>query len=304
MPSDKKTSATIPFPVAAACILFLCTVLAITFISGIPVGSPAPGSGGNGPASPGILPPCPVDLAPVTPIVPELVPESTITLSLPPAKDRVPYTARNFNEPVEAAIAWRMSPGFMDNTTEFRGYERKTASGKQAYPEEHRVIFTFIQDQLDRAEQQSVLTSDHLLFRGISPSVAGTVLNTTRYHEPAFASTSYDISFSLDEFGVRSPDGYRNALVLERRSGDHALYINEDEREYLLPRGTDWTVTRTENVENLTVIAGFPSMVAGPGRHRLTMSGSSASDRHPASKEGKRGVGTKLNFRPDFWRHY
>lgn len=258
MPADKKTSATIPFQVAAACIVILCVALATSILMGNTVGSPASGVAGTGPCPAVTLPACPADLAPITPIVPEPVAESAITLTLPPADDRVPYTDRGFDEPVEAAIAWWMSPGFMDNTTEFRGYERRTAAGKLAYPEEHRIFFTFIQDQLDTAEARSVLKSDRILFRGISPTVAGTVLNTTRYHEPAFASTSYDISVSLDEFGVRSPDGYRNVLVLGRESGDHALYINEDEREYLLPRGTDWTVTRTVNVENLTVTADFP----------------------------------------------
>jgi hypothetical protein len=259
--NDKKTTATIPFWIAAACVVFLCAALATSVISGpLPVsGSPA-GIPGALPGPAVTLPACPPDLARLqeTPIAPEPLAESTIILTRPPEDDRIPYTERGFTEPVEAAIAWWMSPGFMDNTTEFRGYERKTPEGKLAYPEEHRIFFTFIQDQLDTAEQQSVLKSDHLLFRGISPSVAGTVLNTSRYHEPAFASTSYDISFSLDAFGVRSPDGYRNMLVLERESGDHALYINEDEREYLLPRGSDWTVTRTANVENLTVTADFP----------------------------------------------
>ena len=46
--------------------------------------------------------------------------------------------------------------------------------------------------------------------------------------------------------------------VLERRPGDHALYINEDEREYLLPRGTAWSVVKAEDVENLSVNADFP----------------------------------------------
>ena len=179
-------------------------------------------------------------------------------MTRPAADDRVPYTERDFSGPVEASVAWWMSPGFMDNTTEFRGYERKTAEGKAQYPEEHRIFFTFIEHSLDTAEQQSRLKHAMTLFRGISPSVAGTVLNTSAYREPAFASTSYDITFSLDAFGQRSPDGYRNMLVLQRGTGDHALYINEDEREYLLPRGMTWSVEKTVNAENLSVNADFP----------------------------------------------
>ncbi|MDD4137166.1 MAG: hypothetical protein PHT99_04630 [Methanoregula sp.] len=58
--------------------------------------------------------------------------------------------------------------------------------------------------------------------------------------------------------GTRSPDGYRNMLVLRRDPGDHALYINEDEREFLLPRGMVWSVEKTVNVRNLIVNADFP----------------------------------------------
>jgi hypothetical protein len=46
-------------------------------------------------------------------------------------------------------------------------------------------------------------------------------------------------------------------IVLERHTGDHALYVNEDEREFILPRLTRWHVVRAVNIENLTVKAGF-----------------------------------------------
>jgi hypothetical protein len=192
------------------------------------------------------------------PVIPEPLAADTLDLTLPPADDRIPYTSRGFDEPVEAAIAWWMSPGFMDNTSEFRRFERTTGGEKAGYPEEHRVFFTFIENELDSAEQQSVLKADHLLFRGISSSFAGSVMNMSRYHEPSFASTSYDISIPLDTFGTRGPDGYRSVMVLEREAGEHALYINENQREYLIPRGTEWTVSRTIDVENLTVTADFP----------------------------------------------
>ena len=137
-------------------------------------------------------------------------------------------------------------------------YQRKTAVERAAFPEEHRIFFAFIEAGLDDAEHQSVLRNDIILFRGISPGIAATVLDHAVYREPAFASTSYDITLSLDAFGPRSPDGYRNMIVVERHPGDHALYINEDEREFLLPRGTTWHVVKAVTVENLTVQADFP----------------------------------------------
>jgi len=260
---EKDSPGTIPFRIAAACAAIICAFIILSVLTGNPVPFTGLSAGTTGLAQdtatvlPGTCQPA-FAQGLQTPVVAEPKKAATLTLNLPTADDRIPYTERDFDQPVEAAVAWWMSPGFMDNTTEFRGYERQTAEGKLAYPEEHRIFFTFIQDQLDLAGQQSVLKSDQILFRGINPSVAGIVMNTSRYHEPAFASTSYDISFSLDAFGVRSPDGYRNVLVLERYAGDHALYINEDEREYLLPRGSDWIVTRAASIENLTVMADFP----------------------------------------------
>jgi len=268
MSADKKTTASVPAWIVLICIVILCGVLAFTVLSAGPGTVPAQQSlplswptGTSGSASI-ILPDgtCPAGIlsTPFAPPINETVADVTLVLTRPAADDLIPYTGRGFPEPVEASVAWWMSPGFMDNTTEFRGYERETPEGKSGYPEEHRIFFTFIQHGLDTAEQQSRLKHAMTLFRGISPNVAGTVLNISEYQEPAFASTSYDITFSLDAFGKRSPDGYRNMLVLRRGPGDHALYINEDEREYLLPRGMTWSVVKTTNAGNLSVSADFP----------------------------------------------
>jgi hypothetical protein len=263
VPPDKKTTTAIPSWIATLSALILCFVV----VSSILTNSPALTAGvsyspaGTTPATSLALPPSclpAIMQAPATPVMPEHLTAETLDLPLPPADERIPYTARGFDEPIEAAIAWWMSPGFMDNTSEFRRYERTTAAGKTGYPEEHRIFFTFIENELDAAEHQSVLKTDRLLFRGIGPSFAGTIMNTSRYHEPAFASTSYDIAIPLDAFGARGPDGYSNVMVLEREAGEHALYVNENQREYILPRGTEWRVTRTVEIENLTVTAGFP----------------------------------------------
>jgi hypothetical protein len=228
-----------------------------------PDAAPCPGST-NALAVPAgapiISPPVPAGIAPAGsgPAVPELLASADLVLRRPPAADLVPYTARNFSRSTEASIAWWMSPGFIDNTSEFRRFGRGTADQQAAYPEEHRIFFAFIQDGLDDAERQSVVKNDIVLFRGIGPGLAASVLDNAAYREPAFGSTSYDITLSLDEFTPRSPDGYRNILVLQRKAGDHALYINENEREFLLPRRTSWHMVRAVNVGNLTVKADFP----------------------------------------------
>jgi len=270
MTADRKTIAKIPVIVAAVCLALVLIIVVIALAGGgggvvsqSPVTTctcPAAMSA-TGTAHPLVLPAaCPAGTLPgdAGPAVPEPLASADLVLTRPPAADLVPYTVRGFSRSTEAAIAWWMSPGFMDNTSEFRMYQRKAAGERTAFPEEHRIFFDFIEDGLDDAEQQSVLENEIILFRGISPGVAATVLDHAVYREPAFASTSYDITLSLDSFGPRSPDGYRNMIVLERHPGDHALYINEDEREFLLPRGTSWQVVKAVNVENLTVQADFP----------------------------------------------
>jgi hypothetical protein len=268
MTPEIRSPAAVPVSVATICLAIVLIVTAASFAGA--GGSAVPGSSATScPGSPAALQ-IPVT-APVIsaqepalsalegtgPAVPELLASADLELTEPPAADLVPYTARNFSLPTEASIAWWMSPGFMDNTSEFRRYERDTAQQEAAFPESHRIFFAFIRDGLDEAEQQSVLDGDIVLFRGIGPGLAASVLDNAEYREPAFASTSYDITLSLDDFTQRSTDGYRNILVLGRKAGDHALYINEDEREFLLPRQTNWHVVKAVNVENLTVKAGF-----------------------------------------------
>jgi hypothetical protein len=269
MTGDRKNSDIRPFIFAATTVALILIVVVVLLAAG--------GTGGTFSKTPATTCPCPAGTQPVfatppalpavcpaairqagtSPAVPELLASADLELTRPPATDIIPYTDRGFSKSTEASIAWWMSPGFMDNTSEFRMYERRTAEGKAAFPEEHRIFFDFIESGLDDAEQQSVLKNDLVLFRGISPGVASAVLENAEYREPAFASTSYDITLSLDAFGPRSPDGYRNMIVLERHAGDHALYVNEDEREFLLPRGTRWHVVKAVNIENLTVQADF-----------------------------------------------
>jgi hypothetical protein len=74
------------------------------------------------------------------------------------------------------------------------------------------------------------------------------------------------VTVSLDIFGPRSADGYQNVLVLQRPQGRHALYINEDEREVLMPRGLKWDVVKAIKIDNLTVEADFPLYSSGQNK--------------------------------------
>ncbi len=193
------------------------------------------------------------------PVVPETLESATLILTKPKLCDQIPYTERCFNESIIAAIAWWMNPKFYANTSEYRSYLRASPENKlRLYTPETRIFFDFITENLDIALNESILDETLILYRGISGSIVNKIMNNSEYIEPAYASTAYDITVSLDIFGNRSPDGYQNVLVLQRPGGEHALYINEDEREFLLPRNSKWDVIKTINIENLTVNADFP----------------------------------------------
>jgi hypothetical protein len=191
------------------------------------------------------------------PTVPENLSSATLVEKRPDAADLVPYTDRGFNDSVEASIAWWIEPGFGDNTTEYRNYLRATPEEqKTKYSEAKQIFFNFITPNLDYAINASPLHETQVLYRGVSPAVAAIILNNASYIEKAYPSFTYDIAFGLD-FVRPSPDGFKNILVIQREKGQDALFINEDEREYLLPRNTSWDVVKAYNVDNLTVKADF-----------------------------------------------
>jgi hypothetical protein len=192
------------------------------------------------------------------PPVTEMLGSATLTVTMPDRIDLVPYTERSFDEPEPAAIAWWMYPGYMANTSEYRGYLRASPETRANYSPDMRVFFDYITDSLDDAENASVLHDDIILYRGISGNYVFTVINNSRYSDNSYASTSYDPAVCLGGFGARTSDGYQNVLVMKTDEGDHALYINDEAREILIPRGTVWVVTRVMNVGNLTVQADFP----------------------------------------------
>ena len=126
------------------------------------------------------------------------------------------------------------------------------------YSEATRIFFDFVTDSLDAAENASVLHDDLVLYRGISGSYIFTVINNSRYDDNAYSSTSYDPTVCLGEFGARTTDGYQNVLVMSLEHGDHALYVNDEAKEFLIPKGTSWVVTQIREIGNLTIQADFP----------------------------------------------
>jgi hypothetical protein len=192
-------------------------------------------------------------------VTPTDVDSMTLTATKPDSADLIPYTERGFDEPLEASVAWWMNQGFMANTSEYRWYLRTTPDVRDSYYEPAQVFFDFVTDSLDDAENASALHDDMVLYRGISGNYVFTMINNSAYSDNAYSSTSYDPTVCLNvTFGARTSDGYQNVLVMKKDKGDHALYINEEAREVLIPRGSQLTITKIVNVGNLTVRSDFP----------------------------------------------
>lgn len=204
----------------------------------------------------------PLTEAPVAPatlslVHPDYLEEATIILTQPSDLVAHPYTDRDFSSATTASIAWWLSPDFYDTTNMFRTYLRSSSQEQSAYPEEQQIFFGFIRENLDDAIAVSVVQDEIILFRGISPGFANTVLSHAAYIEDAFGSTSYDITIPLVTYGVRGDDGYKNVLLMSRAAGDHLLYINEGEREILLPRNLSWQVVKVAEIGELTIESDF-----------------------------------------------
>lgn len=83
-----------------------------------------------------------------------------MVLTKPKPEDLINYTERGFDDGITASIAWWMAPDFMENTTEFRSYLRKSSENKTKYPEEKQIFFDFISRNLDKSEELSHVKND------------------------------------------------------------------------------------------------------------------------------------------------
>lgn len=190
----------------------------------------------------------------------ERLASATIELTKPGAASLVPYTERKFDASTTATVAWWMEPGFYPNTSEYRTYLRSSTADQKnltKYSEAEQIFFSYTTDQLDSATASSPVKEKLTLFRGVG-SFGQTVLNNAEYTERAYPSTSYDITVCLKGYATPAAGQYRNVLVMQRSEGSKALYINENEREFLLPRSTEWAVIKAVEVDNLTIEADFP----------------------------------------------
>jgi hypothetical protein len=176
-------------------------------------------------------------------------------LTITKPKGIVPYQKKAFPKAVVAAIAY-----YTDHSgaSVINSYLRDPEVRKNTNASEKERIEGLIKN-MDYAEGKSRLVNQAVLFRGIGGAFADQIRAQSRYTEPGYASTSYDFSvtYRYANENQRDSEGYANILVLQRDGGDYALFVDERERELIIPKGTTWNLVKEVKAEKVVLRASF-----------------------------------------------
>jgi hypothetical protein len=159
------------------------------------------------------------------------------------------YTDQDFPPAVITAITDFAEGKTQDN---INGYLRwESVRAKTSQPDKIR-----IQEQIrsiDYAMFNTTLKENVSVYIGVSGEQAKRILNDSAYAENGYAIASYDPSVVYQRLANsgRDNEGYLTLCVIDYRKGNHLLFVNATEKEFLLPRGGIWDVAGVETYEQL-----------------------------------------------------
>ena len=107
--------------------------------------------------------------------------------------------------------------------------------------------------RIDYAFFNTSLKENISVYIGISGEQAKRVRNESVFSENGYTIASYDPSVVYHNLAntARDSDGYLTMCVIDFRRGNHLLFVNATEREFLLPRGGIWDVAHEDTYEEL-----------------------------------------------------
>ena len=186
---------------------------------------------------------------------------SSAVLNLRTPQGLNPYQKRGFNPEVVGAIA---AYTVYNNSREINNYlrfENVRAEVGQNKSKEERL--EKLKKKLDSALNNSTMPQDIILFRGLGGPIVDSIRNNLSYVELGYGSSAYDISkpYMYATNNSRDKEGYVNILVMVRHEGEIGLYIDESEREILLPRMLTWDLIKEVKVERLYLDTEFAPLV-------------------------------------------
>jgi hypothetical protein len=159
------------------------------------------------------------------------------------------YTEQNFPPEVENAISDFTTGKTSDTINGFLRWEsvraRTDTAGKARIQEQiHRI---------DYAMYNTTLKEDIRVYIGITGEQAKRVRNESVFSENGYVPASSDPSVVYHQLANtgRDSDGYFTMCVVDFRKGNHLLFVNATEREFLLPHGGIWDVAYEDTYEEL-----------------------------------------------------
>jgi len=178
-----------------------------------------------------------------------------LTVGAPPAiiftspKQAGLYTEQGFPPEVENAISDFTTGKTSDAINGFLRWEsvraRTDAAGKARIQEQiHRIDYAFY---------NTTLKENVSVYIGITGEQAKRVRNESVFSESGYMLASSDPSVVYHKLAntERDSDGYFTMCVIDFRRGNHLLFVNATEREFLLPHGGIWDVARVDTYEEL-----------------------------------------------------
>jgi hypothetical protein len=117
-----------------------------------------------------------------------------------------------------------------------------------------------IQEQISRIDYAFYNTSireNITVYVGLNADQARKVRNESVFSENSYLLASYDPSVVYTRLAAtgRDTNGYFTLCAIDLRPGNHLLFINATEREFLLPRGGIWDVAGEDTYKELTFTA-------------------------------------------------
>lgn len=159
------------------------------------------------------------------------------------------YTEQGFPPEVETAVSDFIAGKTSDAINGFLRWEsvraRTDSAGKARIQEQiHRI---------DYAVYNTSLKEDIRVYIGITGEQAKRVRNESVFSENGYVLASSDPSVVYHQLADtrRDSNGYFTMCVVDFRKGNHLLFVNASEREFLLPHGGIWDVAREDTYEEL-----------------------------------------------------
>ena len=159
------------------------------------------------------------------------------------------FTEQAFPPEVEGAVSDFAEGKTTDTINGFLRWESTRARTNQSDASR-------IQEQIHRIDYavfNTTIKENISVYIGVSGEQAKRIRNDSVFSENGYIIASYDPSVVYHRLANsgRDNEGYLTMCVIDFRKGNHLLFVNATEREFLIPHGGIWDVAGEETYEQL-----------------------------------------------------